>query len=338
MMRRISASVDAGLAVVAHRLVEGSLSVVPGERVLVVHDRGHQELANVILEAIIVARGDPQRFCLEDLGPRPHATLHPSVAGAISRAQASLLLIDFHDGEHAMRKGMADLAIKERVRHGHMVGVGRASMAGFSVDPHRIAEKARALTARLRPDARITVRSAAGSDLVITLTPRCRWVEYGCIVGTGKRVNLPGGELCTSPDAVTGVYVADGTLGDADGVLKRRLEQSPITLRISASRVQAVECSRDPGLARAVSERIFRTANLDRVGLAGFGINLGLTAPVGDVFTDQKVPGVHLSLGETFPEQTGATWTSKSWIALTTGECDADIDKIPVIRRGRYLI
>jgi hypothetical protein len=101
--------------------------------------------------------------------------------------------------------------------------------------------------------------------------------------------------------------------------------------------VKAVECPNDPALARAVTACLARTPNLDRVGLVSFGVNLGLTTPIGDVFSDQKIPGVHLSLGETFPQSTGATWTSKSWMAFTSVEHDADIDKTRVLRRGRYV-
>ena len=346
------ADVDVGLAVAAQRLVEQSLVVVPGETVLIVYDAGHEDIAAVVIEAVREARSQPLAIRLEDLGPRPHASLDPRIAEAMGRAQASLLIVDFHRGELQMRSTMIDLAAQQRLRHGHMVGVARGSMvAGFSVDPGRIAQKSRELSVRLKPDARIIVRSggagsendAAGSrergdaELVIRLAPRCRWVDYGCIVSSGKRVNLPGGELVTSPESVDGVYVANGTLGDAEGALNRRLQNTPITLRIAGSQVKAVECASDPALARAVWDCVRRTPNLDRVGLVSFGVNVGLTTPIGDVFSDQKIPGVHLSLGDTFADATGATWTSKSWIAFTSVEHDADIDKTRVLRRGRYV-
>jgi aminopeptidase len=336
---RLSGMLDAGLIVAANRLVDGSLGVVPGDHVLVVHDEAHREIAEIVGESVRAARGQLTSLRLEELGPRPHAELHPRVVEVLAAAQASLLIIDFHAGELRMRQELVERAARHGLRHGHMIGVTRASMtSGFSVDPHRIAEKARALTARLSPTSKITVRSAAGTNVVLSLSPRCRWIEYGCIVSPGKRVNLPGGELVTSPESVDGVFVADGTLGDADGLLLRKLAPTPVTLRIAASRVQSVESANDPRVARAISERMARTPNLDRVGIAGFGLNLGLASPQGDVFTDQKIPGVHLSLGQTFPTLTGATWTSTSWIAFTTRECDADIDKLPVLRRGRYLV
>ena len=328
---------DIGLAVAAQRLIELSLGIVPGERVLIVHDAAHEDIVTVVAEAVRAARAEPMLVRLEDLGGRPHGVLHPRISDAVPLAQASLLLVEFHKGELQMRTQMIEETTRAGLRHGHIVGVARASMVqGFSVDPRRIAEKARELMVRLKPDARITVRCGE-AELFVQLAPSCRWVDYGCIVGSGKRVNLPGGELVTCPESVEGVYVANGTLGDADGALNRLLRDTPITVRIAGGRAKGVECPRDPSLARAVLDRFARTTNLDRVGLVSFGVNLGLTTPLGDVFSDQKIPGVHLSFGDPFAHETGATWTSRSWLAFTSVGHDADLDKQPVLRGGRYI-
>lgn len=330
---------DVGLAVAAQRLVEQSLGVVPGERVLIVHDEARADLADAITRAVTDARSEPLAFCLERLGARPHGSLYAVVAEAIGRAQASVLVTDFQGGELGMRTELIERATRGGLRHGHIVGVSRASMiAGFSVDPRRVAARARELSVRLRDDSRIVVKSERGTDLEIGFAPSCRWVDFGCLVARGRRVNLPGGELVASPATIGGIYVADGTLGDADGALGRSLASTPLTFTIQDGRVKSVTCRRDPNLARTVVERLARTVNLDRVGLVGFGVNIGLGEPLGDIFTDQKVPGVHLSLGETFPEQTGASWTASSWVAVTATELDVDIDKSAVLRRGRYIL
>ncbi len=338
-MGRSSSTFDAGLAVAATRLVEGSLGLVRGETLLLVHDAAHTAVAEVVVDVVKSIGASAKVFRLEDFGSRPCTRTPAPIVDAMPQAQASLLMVDFHRGELSMRTEIVERAAAARLRHGHMVGVTRASLiAGFSVDPRRVSDQMRSLVVRLGPNARIHARSRAGTDLHIELSPRCQWVEYGCVVQPGKRVNLPGGELITCPAKVDGTYVADGTLGDAEGSLTRSLRDAPITLRIAASRVQSVECAREPGLGRMVSDRVRQFANLDRVGLVGFGVNIGISAPVGDVFTDQKVPGVHLSLGETFPEKTGALWSAKSWIALTSAETDVDVDKLAVLRSGRYLI
>jgi leucyl aminopeptidase (aminopeptidase T) len=238
-----------------------------------------------------------------------------------------------------MRAEMVDLAERHRLRHAHMVGVSRASMiGGFAADPDRVAEKARALTVHLRPRSRITARSAAGTDLVIALPANVRLSELGAVVTPGKAVNLPGGELIASPESVDGVCVADGTIGDAEGALARSLREMPLVLRIGSSRVQSVTCERDPAFARTVWRRLASVANLDRVALVVFGLNVGLGELVGDVATDQKAPGLHLSLGDTFPDRTGAAWTAMSWIGLALTGLDVDVDKKPVLRGGRYVV
>jgi hypothetical protein len=45
-----------------------------------------------------------------------------------------------------------------------------------------------------------------------------------------------------------------------------------------------------------------------------------------------------VTLGETLARQTGASWTSASWLGFTSTGCDADIDSMHVLRRGRYLL
>jgi leucyl aminopeptidase (aminopeptidase T) len=306
---------------------------------VVIYDAEHALIAETVADAAVVAKAEVMRFVLDDLGPRPHAGLHPKIEEALEGAQASVMIVSFLAGELRMRAQVVELAERRGLRHAHMPGVGRQSMVeGFSVDPDRIAEKGRALAMRLRPGSRITVKNAAGTDLVIKLAPQCKWLEIGCVVAAGRAANLPGGELVTSPESVDGVCVADGTIGDADGTYARRLRETPLTFRFTHSRVQAVECARDPGFARAIKTRTTEVANLDRVGLVQFGLNIGLREPIGDLPTDQKLPGLHLSLGDTLRQKTNAQWTSKSWIAVALTSCDVDIDKTAVLRAGRYVV
>jgi leucyl aminopeptidase (aminopeptidase T) len=264
--------------------------------------------------------------------------LHPRVIATVARAHASVLLISFEQHELPMRNELVDLAATHNLRHAHMVGVERESMVrGLAIDPRRIDEQMRALQSHIKPTSQIKVRSTSGTDLTIKLVPRYRWLVCAGIVRPGTKENLPSGELVTHPDDVDGVYVADGTLGDADGLLTRSLSDSPLRLRIASGKVVSVE-SNDAKLASTVSEHLRSVARLDRVGLVGFGLNAGIEKPLGNVFTDQKVPGVHLSLGETFPGRTGASWTSTSWIALTTAGCDASVDDFLVLKDGRFVL
>ncbi len=340
-LRRSSAALvvpDFALAAVVQRLLEGTLALGPGQKLVVVTDKANREVALTLTETAGAARILTETLLLDELAPRPHYALDARVRQAMAGAQASLLLVKFEKDEMKMRAEIVEEAKRLGIRHGHIVGVRRGALiSGLSVDPRRIAALAGAIRGRLQPSSKLRIRSAAGTDLVVQLEKSHRWVEYSGIVAPGGRANLPAGELVTSPGDVEGVFVADGSLGDSDGELAQLLDRTPLTLRISRGRVRAIE-GRDGALARRIDERIKRPGNLDRVGLAGFGTNVGMTSCVGDVFADQKIPGFHLSLGFPFPKETGATWDASSWVAFTSVGADVDVDGAPIMRAGRYLV
>ena len=60
-------------------------------------------------------------------------------------------------------------------------------------------------------------------------------------------------------------------------------------------------------------------------------------APLGEIIHDENMPGVHLSLGETFQQRTGATWAAHGQLAFAAGELDVDLDGQPLVRHGRYV-
>jgi len=326
------------LEAAAFGVMDGALALVPGEHVVLVIDRSTAEFGNYLAAAVRPFRATVETFVLEDLGPRPHSMLHALVRKALSHAQASVMHTSFHRGEYPMRSELVDVALAHGLRHAHMVGVTRRSiLAGLAASPIRIAEVSRALRLRILPDSRIDVRSARGTDLVVRCEPWCRWYETNGIIQPGTKANLPAGELVTSPASVDGVYVADGWLGDGGGTVHTELAVSPLKLYFARGVLLRIEGD-DPSLVRHLEQMIARTPNLDRVGLVNFGTNVGMTGLVDDIFTNQKLPSFHLSLGLSFPERTGASWSARDWIAFTARESDVDIDGAAVLREGRFLV
>jgi leucyl aminopeptidase (aminopeptidase T) len=323
--------------VAARRVIEGSLSIVPGERLVLVMDESTREIGEALVEVATLAGAETRIFVLEQLGPRPHSQLHRDVAQALANAQASVLLTRFEDGEFGVRSELVDRAAELKLRHAHLVGVSaRSLVAGMAVDPHRIADVARALRFRLRPTSTIKVKSSSGTDLVVRCEARHKWVEYSGVIGPGSKANLPAGELVTCPGDVNGIYVADGSIGDAGGTLAGLLTGAPLRLEISGGVLRKIE-GRDRATVQRVEAMVRRVPRLERVGLVSFGTNVGMSDLVGDIFTDQKLPSFHVSLGITFPEKTGASWTSSSWIAFTQVGSEIDVDGVPAMRGGRYL-
>jgi leucyl aminopeptidase (aminopeptidase T) len=320
----------------ARRIATGSLGVLTGQRVLVVHDRAHLELAGPIAAAITESGGAPVLFELEELGPRPHTRLHEKIREAMGTAQATVLVCGFHGGEYAMRTELVEEAGRLELRHAHMVGVSARSMlAGVAVDSRRIETLAAAVLARMKPRSVLRVRSTSGTDLTVKLDARNRWVNHTGVVRPGTKENLPAGELVTCPGEISGVYVANGTLGDATGSFAGSLTKSALILQVEAGVVKRIEGS-DGSLARRIQVAMRGVVNLDRVALVSLGTNFGLREPVGEIFVDQTLPSVHLSLGLTFPERTGASWTSESWIGFTATGSDVELDGAPLMKGGRY--
>jgi leucyl aminopeptidase (aminopeptidase T) len=208
---------------------------------------------------------------------------------------------------------------------------------GFAVDPRRIELLAEALRGRIGPASEIRVRSAGGTDLTVRCHPKRRWIEHTGVIRRGMKENLPAGVMETCPGEVEGVFVADGSLGDGNGDLHAVLSEHPMRLHISGGTVSRFECGNE-ALLTDVTNLAQKSAYLDRVGLVGFGINTGMTSLAGDIFTDQKTPGFHLSLGMTFPPLTGATWSATNWIAFTGLGADVQIDGVDVLKSGTWVI
>jgi leucyl aminopeptidase (aminopeptidase T) len=189
----------------------------------------------------------------------------------------------------------------------------------------------------LRADSTVHVKSAAGTDLTLRCHPSHRWVENSGIIRPGRWLNLPAGELLTVPAAADGSFVCDAAMTALPGVERELGAASVLSLRIAGGRVTSVS-ARTPALARAVESFLRSGSYNDRVGLMSFGTNIGLSEPTGSLIADQTLPGLHIALGMTLPELTGASWDASGQLVLTAARADIDIDGASVMRAGRYLL
>jgi leucyl aminopeptidase (aminopeptidase T) len=268
---------------------------------------------------------------------RPLRELPPVIDELIRDAQATILLAAFVEGEHPMRLALLERVRELGLRHAHMIGVTRRAMvAGLSVDPARILDTTRAVRMRLRPNSVLRSRSSSGTDLTVEIDPNHRWVEHVGVIRAGRWENLPSGELMTSPKNVGGVFVCDasvsGTFGGG-GLLTRM----PLRLDIEDSVVKSVACN-DSNLQRAIEGFLASDRFTRRIGTVFLGTNVGLLEPIGETVCDQNLPGLHISLGSTYADVTGAPFTTAAYVSLTAAGGDVDLDGAPLLRAGRYLL
>ena len=334
--RRLS-SLDFDLVNAARRIVEGALGLVLGDHFVVIADRNQEAFAAVLIDAAVGAGATAELVSLDQFGTRPHRVMPRELEEALEPAQAGVYLASFVDGEAAVLEAVAKIVRDRQLRFGSMAGATRRGiLAGFSADPHRIAEASRAVRLRLRPDSILRLRTSAGSDLSVRLAPAHRWIERVGSVRAGRFDPLPLAQLLTAPADVTGVFVADASValeGDSEGGATAR---SPIRFEIEGSALRAVR-ARDPVLERRVEYALRREHQLDLVGLVVIGTNVSLDAPLGEVIFDQTLPGLHVSFGSTLPELTGAAPGARNQFVATAAQADVDLDGAPLLRSGRFV-
>jgi hypothetical protein len=329
---------DYDLVNAARRILEGSLSLVPGERALVVVDRARVDLVPPLVEIAKLTGAKCEVLVLEDLGTRPLDTLPRVVEEKLKTAQATVFLVGFVEGEQPMRLAFLERVRELGLRHAHMVGVTRnAMLAGFSVDPTRILDATRAVRMRLRPSSVLHARSHAGTDLHVKLHPAHRWAEHVGVIRPGRWENLPSGELMTAPQHVQGVFVCDASLGGPFGAQAGLLGRTPLKLEIEDSVVRNVSCN-DSTVLRGIEAFVAQDRFSSHVGTVILGTNVGLLQPIGELVCDQNLPGLHISLGSTFPDATGAAPTTTAQLSLTSSAGDVDLDGAPLLRAGRYMV
>jgi aminopeptidase len=331
--------VDFELVNAARRITEGALGLAPGEHIVIVIDRARHDLGMTLYEVARLMKARATLVMLEDLGTRPLRHIPEKLNAVLAEAQASVLLAGFEEGEQGMRVELVvELVRRLNLRHAHMIGVTRQSMlSGFSVDPTRVLDATRAVRMRLRPDSVLRLRTAAGSDLEVKLSPAHRWMEHVGVIRPGRWENLPSGELVTTPATVSGVYVADASMGGHFGQAAGLLAGKPVRLEVEGGVFKGARCA-DVALQLEVERFLKAEHNGDRVGAIGLGTNVGIHDAIGDVSCDQNMPGLTLGFGSTFADQTGASWNARTQITFTCSQADVDLDGAPLVRRGRYIL
>jgi hypothetical protein len=329
---------DPALATACRRVIEGALSVVPGESVVLLVDREHEDVGDGLASAVHDRAARSTTIVLEDLGPRGWNGVPAPVREALESAQASVLLIDIvRHPELLLRRDIIDMAKALGLRHAHLIGLSRrALLAGMTVDPARVAEVTRTVRGKMLPSSKLAVRSPGGSALEVDLDPRYRWKLHTGAIRSGHWENLPSGLLLTHTSNVRGRFVADacimGRFAGHEGLLTTR----PLRFEIENGVCKDVKCV-DFALAQEVRRHLSSEAYLDRVGAVILGTNVGLSQPLGELLHDQCLPGLHLVFGYTHREETGAPFCSRGILSATGAYADVDLDGAPLVRRGRYL-
>jgi leucyl aminopeptidase (aminopeptidase T) len=325
----------------ARNAVRTCLNIHSGDRVVVIEDRDHAEIAQAVKEEVERAGADLFPWLLEDVVERPARSFPRELGEAIRavRPTASYYIGGSLPGELAFRQPMLHLLADElRCRHGHMVGIDHRLMVdGMAADYEEIYRVTRQVFEIVRQAARIEVATSLGTELVATFSPKYRWIPCdGRYWEQGRWGNLPEGETFTAPLAVDGVIAAE-EMGDYFSE-KYGLLRPPVRLVVKDSRVVSVEAEGRPELRSEVEAYLGQHPESDRAGEFAIGTNVGLTEIVGNFLQDEKFPGVHVAFGDPYGFETGADWACPSHVDMLASHADVRVDGRQIMEAGRFLV
>jgi leucyl aminopeptidase (aminopeptidase T) len=329
---------DKQLAPGARNAIRVCLNVQPHERVTVIADRDCEDIAASLVHEIELLGSPYRSFILEDVAPRPLASLPQVIADDMEKSQVSILAVHVQPNELASRMQLTDIVNRRRMRHGHMVNINRQIMLeGMRADYAKVDRLSQKVIDIVRVATQVRATTAGGSEFTTTLSPDYKWLKTSGLISPDKWGNLPGGEVFTTPGNVDGTLVIDGVVGDYLCEKYGSLAANPLTLRVKDNRL--VEAHSDnKELENDFWKYTHTDANSDRVGEFAIGTNIELKEVIGHILQDEKFPGIHVAFGDPYGAHTGASWKSTTHIDVVATRFNIWVDDRQIMADGKFLI
>ena len=331
----------------ARQAVVNCVKVQAGEKVVIITDQETERLADAVKDQAEKVGAKVQKFIMEDFGPRPEDGSTPlaypaELDGALSKAQVSFYIAGGKQGElHSFRMPMVKKIDEYGLRHAHMPNFIEAmmstGMASDYAEIQRISQKVYDVVHQARE---IRVTTPAGTNMSATFDPKYKWIISDGNIRPGHWSNLPDGEVFTAPVDAHGKVVVDGCFGDFFNAKYGDLSATPLTYELKDSRCVkgSVQCE-NAELKEEFEKYTFDTdENSNRLGEFAIGTNIGLTELIGNLLQDEKFPGVHMALGNPYPDKTGAEWESKAHNDGIMRNPTVTVDGRVIMKDGKFAL
>lgn len=329
---------DSELSPGARNAVHVCLRIQPSEKLTVIADEATKEIAASLLHEIEAVGAPYRAWLLEDFAPRPLREMPQPVLDDLATSQVSIYAVQAQEGELRTRMQMTDVVNRRKIRHAHMVNITRQIMLeGMRADFLKVdalSQQVWEIASRART---IRARTPAGTDLIAEMNPSYRWLKTSGIISPEKWGNLPGGEVFTAPERVSGTFVIDGVVGDYLCAKHGDLRETPLRIRVHNNRLREAH-SENRALEDEFWAYTHTDENSDRVGEFAIGTNIGLRNVIGNILQDEKIPGVHLAFGNPYGQHTGAQWHSSTHIDVVGTNFDIWADDRAIMRSGQFLL
>jgi len=331
-------SFDPELTPGARNAVTVCLRIQPTEKVTVITDDACREIAASLVKEIEQVGAPYHAFVLEEITARPMSDMPAEILDDMESSDVSIYAVQAQANELRTRMQMTDVVNRRKMRHAHMVNIEkRIMLEGMRADYEKVDELSRKVWEIATAAQTVRARTAAGTDVTAGLNKNYKWIKTSGIISVNKWGNLPGGEVFTTPGEVNGTFVIDGVVGDYLCAKYGDLGETPLTIRVEASRVVEAH-SQNRDLEQEFWRYTHTDENSDRVGEFAIGTNIGLRGVIGNILQDEKLPGVHMAFGNPYGAHTGAHWWSGTHIDVVGRDFDIWADDRQIMSAGKFLI
>lgn len=239
-------------------------------------------------------------------------------------------------------------ATKGKRRHVQMAGVSAdAIIEGLSPDYKEIKKFTDGMYDIASTAREINITSDEGTNVKAKFDPRYKWVKDSGIAEEVDYIELPDGELFTTPIDVSGT-VYTNLLGDNFDVRYGRLK-APMSFNIKNSRLVpgSVKCKGNEGLKKEFLEYIDEYEDGNRVGEFSLPTNIGLmrkgVKPKNeDVLLLVEKTKPHMAFGAPPDDRIKADWNTldalENHVDFVLPNSNVSIDGRPVMKKGQYTI
>ncbi|MFA6467836.1 MAG: aminopeptidase [Bacteroidota bacterium] len=321
----------------ARNAVRDCLRLQPTERITIITDKATVEIAASLVHEIEKIGSEYAVFVMEDYAERPLKDMPKPILDDLSRSQVSIFAAITQTGELGSRIQMTSVVNKNKIRHGHMVNINKQiMMEGMCADFLEVDRISERLVTKARKTKIIRAKTAAGTDFTAQFSPQLKWLKTSGIISPDKWGNLPGGEIFTSPETTSGMFVVDGVVGDYLCQKWGDIQQHPLYIEVVGNRIKSVECE-NKELLKEFLDYTHTDENSDRVGEFAIGTNIALKQIIGHILQDEKFPGIHIAFGHPYADHTGQNWVSTTHIDCVGRNFDIWMDDVQVMEQGKFI-
>jgi leucyl aminopeptidase (aminopeptidase T) len=323
----------------ARQAVENCMKILPIDNVVIVTDKEAEEIATFIEDECKRITKKVKTFILEEFGTRPLITLPKIIEEAIKKSTAVFYTAHSKPGEKvSLRLPIIRLGTAKG-RQAHMPGITKELMeTGMLTDYFEIKTMSKKVFDIVKNAKEIKVTTKLGTNFTATFNKNWNWIICDGDISSSpmKWSNLPDGEVFTCPLDVNGTIIADGSIGDHFHKYNP-LEKHPVKIEVKDSKVISIS-SNNKKLEEELKEYIKQDKNASKIGEFAIGTNIGLKELTGKLLQDEKFPGVHIAIGDSYPNETLAPFPSKAHCDLVIKNTTIIIDNKMIMKSGKFLI